>query len=37
MDDDGNVILPQTPGLGMEYNWDYIEENRVGRDRQGAP
>jgi len=29
MDDDGSVILPQKPGLGMEFNWDYIENNRV--------
>lgn len=29
MDDDGNVILPETPGLGMEFNWDYINENRI--------
>lgn len=30
MDNDGNVVLPQKPGLGMELNWDYIEANRVG-------
>ena len=29
MDDDGNVILPQKPGLGMEIIWDYINDNRV--------
>ena len=29
LDDDGNVILPTTPGLGMEFIWDYIEENRI--------
>ena len=29
MDEEGNVILPQTPGLGMEFEWDYIEDNRV--------
>ena len=29
LDEEGNVILPQTPGLGMEFDWDYIEENRV--------
>ena len=27
--EDGYVILPTTPGLGMELNWDYIEEHRV--------
>ena len=29
MDDDGNVILPTKPGLGMELDWDYIDNNRV--------
>ena len=29
MDDDGNVILPQGPGLGMEFDWDYIDDNRL--------
>jgi L-alanine-DL-glutamate epimerase-like enolase superfamily enzyme len=29
MDADGNVILPSTPGLGMEFNWDYIHDNQV--------
>ena len=29
LDDDGNVILPTAPGLGMEFVWDYIEENRI--------
>ena len=29
MDDDGNVILPTQPGLGMELDWDYINENLV--------
>ena len=29
MDDDGNVILPQKPGLGMEFNWDYINDNLI--------
>ena len=29
MDGEGNVIIPQTPGMGMEFNWEYIEENRV--------
>jgi L-alanine-DL-glutamate epimerase-like enolase superfamily enzyme len=29
MDKDGKVTLPQKPGLGMEFNWDYIEKNRV--------
>jgi L-alanine-DL-glutamate epimerase-like enolase superfamily enzyme len=29
MDGEGNIIIPQTPGLGMEFNWDYINENVV--------
>jgi L-alanine-DL-glutamate epimerase-like enolase superfamily enzyme len=26
---DGNVIVPQTPGLGLEYDWDYINDNLI--------
>ena len=29
MDGDGNVILPQGPGLGMEFDWDYINDNLI--------
>ena len=29
LDDDGNVILPTGPGLGMDINWDYINANLV--------
>jgi len=29
LDDDGNVILPTTSGLGMEFVWDYINDNLV--------
>lgn len=29
MDDEGYVHLPQGPGLGMEFNWDYINNNLV--------
>ena len=29
LDDDGNVILPTKPGLGMELDWDYIDNNRI--------
>ena len=29
MDDQGFVHLPQTPGLGMEFNWDYINDNLI--------
>ena len=30
MDADGNVVLSKAPGLGLELDWDYINENRVG-------
>ncbi|NLV74844.1 MAG: enolase [Chloroflexi bacterium] len=29
LDDDGNVILTTKPGLGMEFIWDYINDNLV--------
>ena len=29
LDGEGNVILTTKPGLGMEFIWDYIEENRI--------
>jgi L-alanine-DL-glutamate epimerase-like enolase superfamily enzyme len=29
LDGAGNIIIPQTPGLGMEFNWDYIRDNLV--------
>lgn len=29
MDEDGNVIIPKGPGLGMEIDWDYVEKNRI--------
>lgn len=29
IDAEGNVRIPQTPGLGMDLNWDYIDENRI--------
>lgn len=31
MDDDGNVLLPDGPGLGYDLNWDYIDEHRITR------
>ena len=31
MDDEGNVLLPDGPGLGCEIDWDYINDHRVGR------
>ena len=30
VDDDGTVSVPEDPGLGVEYDWDYIEDNRTG-------
>ena len=29
IDSEGNVIVSQKPGLGIEYDWDYIEANRI--------
>ena len=29
MHEDRNVILPQEPGLGMEFDWDYLNYNLV--------
>jgi len=31
MDEDGNVLLPDGPGLGYDLNWDYIDEHRITR------
>ncbi|WP_423747410.1 enolase C-terminal domain-like protein (plasmid) [Haladaptatus sp. SPP-AMP-3] len=30
IDEDGTVPVPDGPGLGVEYDWDYIEGNRIG-------
>lgn len=30
IDDDGTVPIPEGPGLGVEYNWDFIEANQTG-------
>ncbi len=30
IDDDGTVPVPDGPGLGVEYDWEYIEENALG-------
>ncbi len=30
MDGEGNVIVSQLPGLGLDLNWEYIEANRIG-------
>lgn len=29
MDGAGNVLLPQGHGLGYDFNWDYIDDNRI--------
>ena len=33
MDGDGYVRISQKPGLGMEIDWKFIEENRVDDDK----
>ncbi|WP_336342673.1 enolase C-terminal domain-like protein [Halalkalicoccus ordinarius] len=30
IDDDGTVPVPDGPGLGVEYDWEYIEEHALG-------
>lgn len=30
IDDDGRVTVPDGPGLGVDYDWNYIEENQTG-------
>jgi L-alanine-DL-glutamate epimerase-like enolase superfamily enzyme len=30
VDDDGTVEVPDGPGLGVEYDWDFIETNATG-------
>jgi L-alanine-DL-glutamate epimerase-like enolase superfamily enzyme len=30
IDDEGTVPVPTNPGLGVEYDWDYIEDNATG-------
>jgi L-alanine-DL-glutamate epimerase-like enolase superfamily enzyme len=29
IDEDGTVSVPDGPGLGVEYDWEYVNENRV--------
>ena len=29
LDDEGCVHVSQEPGLGIAYNWDYIDDNRI--------
>jgi L-alanine-DL-glutamate epimerase-like enolase superfamily enzyme len=30
IDRHGTVSVPDGPGLGVEYDWDYIEDNQTG-------
>jgi L-alanine-DL-glutamate epimerase-like enolase superfamily enzyme len=30
VDDNGTVPVPDGPGLGVDYDWDYIEDNKTG-------
>jgi L-alanine-DL-glutamate epimerase-like enolase superfamily enzyme len=30
VDEDGTVAVPDGPGLGVEYDWDYVEANTTG-------
>jgi L-alanine-DL-glutamate epimerase-like enolase superfamily enzyme len=30
IDDEGTVPVPTNPGLGVEYDWEYIEDNATG-------
>ncbi|MFP6641950.1 MAG: enolase C-terminal domain-like protein [Candidatus Latescibacterota bacterium] len=29
IDDEGRVHVSQDPGLGIAYNWDYVDDNRI--------
>jgi L-alanine-DL-glutamate epimerase-like enolase superfamily enzyme len=31
IDDDGTIGIPDGPGLGVDYDWEFIEENKTGR------
>jgi len=31
VDDDGTVPVPDGPGLGVDYDWDYVLANETGR------
>jgi len=30
LDGEGHVVVPQTPGLGLDFDWEYINSRRVG-------
>ena len=29
IDDEGCVYVSEDPGLGIAYNWEYIDDNRI--------
>jgi len=33
IDDDGTVPVPDDPGLGVDYDWEFIEDNATGSTR----
>lgn len=33
IDHDGRIAVPSGPGLGVKYDWDYIENNQTGTTR----
>ena len=35
IDKEGNVTVPDGPGLGVKYNWDFIMKNRTGGREYG--
>ncbi|MFW6195066.1 MAG: enolase C-terminal domain-like protein [Chloroflexota bacterium] len=36
IDEDGCVTVPQGPGLGVTYNWDFVSRNRTGGREYGS-
>jgi hypothetical protein len=36
MDEQGFVHLPDGPGLGFDFNWNYINDNLIGSSIGGA-
>jgi L-alanine-DL-glutamate epimerase-like enolase superfamily enzyme len=33
IDDQGNVFAPEGPGLGVQFDWDWIEKHETGRQK----
>ena len=29
LDGEGNIVLTQTPGLGLDIDWEYVAANRI--------